>query len=178
MADGTRKSGAGARVWGAFDRVLDGLALIAAAIIPLMFVAIVYDVTTRNLRVFQIAWVVAVSEYALLWVTALGAPWLLREKGHVSMEAFRALLPATVNRLVERVVAALCLAACTVVTVAAVPVLIQNIGISDIRADFLQRWMLFLPVVIGFALCGVQFARFLLTGTSMYRGISADQGGL
>lgn len=178
MVGGTRESGAGSGAWRVFDRVLDGLALISAAIIPLMFLAIVYDVTTRNLRVFQVAWVVAVTEYALLYVTGLGAPWLLREKGHVSMEAFRALLPAAVNRAVERVVAALCLAGCAVVTVAAVPVLIQNIGISDIRADFLQRWMLFLPVVIGFALCGVQFARFLLTGTSMYRGISADQEGL
>lgn len=162
--------------WRAFDRVLDALALVAAAIIPLMFVAIVYDVTTRNLRVFQVAWVVAVTEYALLYVTALGAPWLLRERGHVSMEALRSVLPAGANRIVEKVVAMLCLAGCAVVTAAAVPVMVQNFGVSDIRADFLERWLLFLPVIIGFGLCGIQFLRFLLTGRSMYAGTPGGDG--
>jgi len=174
----TRQTGAQAPLWHAFDRVLDALAVVAAAIIPLMFVAIVYDVTARNLRMFQISWVLAVTEYGLLYVTALGAPWLLREKGHVSMEAMRAVLPAGVSRALERVVAALCLAGCTVVTVALVPVTIQNIGVGDMRADFLQRWMLYLPVTLGFGLCALQFLRFLVTGRSMYKGITAEQDGL
>ncbi|SIS75407.1 TRAP-type C4-dicarboxylate transport system, small permease component [Roseivivax lentus] len=164
--------------WSLFDRVLNLLALIAAAILPFVFAAIIYDVTTRTLRVFQINWVVAITEYALLYVAALGTPWLLREKGHVSMEAFRAVLPEAVNRVIEKIVIVLCTAACLVVAWVAVPVMIQNIGVTDIRANFLTRWLLYAPIVLCFALCAVQFARFLITGTSLYRGIDADAGNL
>jgi TRAP-type C4-dicarboxylate transport system permease small subunit len=164
--------------WRGFDRVLDALALLAACIVPLVFLAIVYDVTTRTLRVGQISWVVGVTEYALLWFTALGAPWLLRERGHVSMEAFRAVLPGPLNAAMEKLVLVLCLSACTVVAVAAWPVVIQNVGVMDIRSNFLTRELLYIPVVLAFVLCAVQFARFLLTGRSLYKGISADQEGL
>lgn len=165
-------------VWRGFDRLLNGLALIAALAIPLMFIAIVYDVTTRTLRMGQISWVVGVTEYTLLYVTALGAPWLLREKGHVSMEAFRTVLPKRANLVIEKVVLIFCALACTIVTIVAWPVFVQNIGVMDIRSDYLQRWMLYIPVFLCFGLCTIQFLRFLITDISMYKGLSADQEGL
>lgn len=165
-------------LWSNFDRVLNLLAIIAAAILPLVFAAIIYDVTTRSLRVFQITWAVAVTEYALLYVACLGAPWLLREKGHVSMEAFRTILPPRVNRVIEVFVTILCLIACIIVAVVAVPVMIQNIGVTDIRSNFLSRWLLYAPVVMCFALCAVQFLRYLVTGESMYKGVTASSESL
>jgi C4-dicarboxylate transporter DctQ subunit len=56
--------------------------------------------------------------------------------------------------------------------------MIQNIGVMDIRSNFLSRWLLYLPVLLAFLLCAVQFARFLVTGHSLYKGITADQEGL
>lgn len=165
-------------LWRAFDWLLDGLALFAALLIPFMFLSIVYDVTSRTLRVGQISWVVGVTEYALLYVTALGAPWLLREKGHVSMEAIRATLPAPVNRVIEKCVLVACTVACLIVTVAVWPVFISNIGVMDIRSEYLSRWMLYVPVLVGFGLCAVQFIRFLVTDTSMYHRVPSDREGL
>ncbi|ABV92784.1 tripartite ATP-independent periplasmic transporter DctQ component [Dinoroseobacter shibae DFL 12 = DSM 16493] len=164
--------------WRGFDKLLNGLAIFAALIIPFMFVSIVYDVTTRTLRMFQINWVVAITEYALLYATALAAPWLLREKGHVSMEALRTLMPARVTGPIEKAVVVLCAVACAIVTAFAIPITIQNIGVGDMRANFLDRWLLFVPVVICFALCTVQFIRMLVTRESLYKGVSADQEGL
>ena len=165
-------------LWRGFDRLLDAMAVIAALLIPFMFLSIVFDVTSRTLRMGQISWVLGVTEYALLYVTALGAPWLLREKGHASMEAIRAVLPARLAKPIERVVLTLCAAACLITTVAVVPVLEQNIGVMDIRSDYLSRWMLYAAVLACFALCAVQFVRFLVTGASPYQGISADQEAL
>ena len=166
------------RLWRAFDCLLDALALVAGALIPFMFAAIVYDVTTRTMRTGQVSWVLGVTEYALLFVTALGAPWLLREKGHVSMEAFRAMVPGRISRVIERVVLVACTLACVVVSVAVFPVLMQNVGVMDIRSEYLSRWMLYAAVLACFTLCAVQFLRALLTGSSIYRGIAADQDGL
>ncbi|MFK7892940.1 MAG: TRAP transporter small permease [Granulosicoccus sp.] len=171
-------SGATPIVWRYFDQVLNILALIAAAVIPFMFLAIIYDVTTRNLRIGQISWVLGVTEYALLYVTALGAPWLLREKGHVSMEAIRAVLPDAFKRWIEKLVLVSCATACVVVTIAAWPVFIQNISVMDIRSDLLSRWMLYAPVIICFGLCSLQFIRFLVAGESLYKGIAANQESL
>lgn len=164
--------------WSQFDRVLNLLALIAAAILPFVFAAIIYDVTTRTLRVFQITWVVAITEYALLYVAALGAPWLLREKGHVSMEAFRTILPARVNAVIEKIVIVLCASACLIVAWVAVPVTLQNIGVVDIRADFLTRWLLYAPIVLCFLLCAMQFIRVLVTGGSLYKGVTSSNESL
>lgn len=166
------------RFWRGFDLLLNALALGAALLIPFMFVAIVYDVVTRNLRIGQISWVLGVTEYALLYVTALAAPWLLRERGHVSMEALRIMLSAGANRVTEKIVILLCTAACVIVAIAAWPVMIQNIGVLDIRSDYLSRWMLYLAVFLCFGLCAVQFLRFLFTDTSPYKGVTADQEGL
>ncbi|TFL16512.1 TRAP transporter small permease [Jannaschia formosa] len=165
-------------LWRGFDRLLDALAVIAALLIPFMFLSIVYDVTSRTLRVGQISWVLGVTEYALLYVSALGAPWLLREKGHASMEAIRTVLPSRLARPMERLVLVLCAAGCAVVTVAVVPVLLQNVGVTDIRSNYLSRWMLYAAVLACFALCTLQFLRFLVTGTSPYQGISAEQESL
>lgn len=167
-----------ARFWKGFDRVLVALALVAAAILPFVFVSIIYDVTTRTLRVFQISWVVAITEYALLYMTALAAPWLLHEKGHVSMEAFRTILPDAITRPMEKLVLVLCAVASFVVAALAVPITIQNIGVGDMRANFLDRWLLFWPVIPCFALCGIQFVRFLVTPDSLYKGITAEQESL
>jgi C4-dicarboxylate transporter DctQ subunit len=166
------------RVWRGFDRLIDALALLAALLIPFMFLSIIYDVTSRTLRVGQISWVLGVTEYALLYVTVLGAPWLLREKGHVSMEAFRTVLPARANRVIEKLVLVLCATACVIVATAVWPVLLQNTDVMDIRSDYLSRWMLYLAVLVGFALCMVQFLRFLITDTSPYKGVTAEQEGL
>ncbi|EFL87534.1 TRAP transporter small permease [Ahrensia sp. R2A130] len=164
--------------WNGFDRLLNALAFIAGLIIPIMFVSIIYDVTTRSLRIFQITWAVAITEYALLYLSCLGAPWLLREKGHVSMEAFRTIMPPGFARVVEIVVMILCMVACAVVATVALPVMVQNFGVTDIRANFLQRWLLYVPVVLCFALCAVQFARTLLSGGSLYKGVTASNESL
>lgn len=166
------------RFWHGFDRLLNTLAIAAALIIPFMFVSIVYDVTTRTLRAFQVNWVVAITEYALLYSTALAVPWLLREKGHVSMEALRTLVPGKISGPVEKLVIFLCAVACAIVTFFAVPITIQNIGVGDMRANFLDRWLLFVPIVICFALCTVQFIRLLMSGGSLYKGITSDQESL
>lgn len=161
-----------------FDRVLDGLAGIAAALVALMFLAIVYDVATRNLGVLTITWVVALTEYGLIYVTTLAAPWLLRERGHVAMEAVRTLVPPSVAAWLEKLVLALCLVACCVAVWAAVPVIERNLGMTDVRANFIPRWTMFAPILLCFALCAVQFARFLLRSGSFFEGGVRPRDGL
>lgn len=164
--------------WRGFDLLLNLLAIVAAGLLAFMFLSIIYDVTTRNLRMFTVTWVVALTEYGLLYVTALGAPWLLRERGHVSMEALRSMARPGMAFWLEKLVLLLCLVACVTAAWLAWPVIERNMGMTDVRARFIPRWTMFAPILLAFALCAIQFARFMFRSGSFFDGGVRPQDGL
>ncbi|MEO8717277.1 MAG: TRAP transporter small permease [Burkholderiales bacterium] len=46
------------------------------------------DVAARTFRLFATPWTLDISEYMLYAITFLGAPWVLREDGHIAIEIF------------------------------------------------------------------------------------------
>jgi C4-dicarboxylate transporter DctQ subunit len=164
--------------WRAFDFLLNALAVIAGAMLAFMFLSIIYDVASRNLRLFTVTWVVAITEYGLLYVTALAAPWLLRERGHVSMEALRSMARPSMAYWLEKLVLVLCLVACISAAWLAWPVIERNMGMTDVRARFIPRWTMFAPILLAFALCAIQFARFLFRSGSFFDGGVRPQDGI
>ena len=74
------------RLVGAYDRLLDGMAAIAAAGTVLSALWITYEVIMRYFFNNPTIWAIDLTEYTLLWGTFLAAPWLLREGGHVRLE--------------------------------------------------------------------------------------------
>jgi TRAP-type C4-dicarboxylate transport system permease small subunit len=79
----------------ALDRLIDALATVAGALLCALVVLIMVDVMARYLRWFSLAWGLEASEYILYAITFLGAPWVLREQGHIAIEM-------VVERLSER----------------------------------------------------------------------------
>jgi TRAP-type C4-dicarboxylate transport system permease small subunit len=64
----------------------NALATLGAGIFVFITLAICAEVLLRYGFNNPIAWVVQVSEYALLWITFLGASWVLRNDGHVRVD--------------------------------------------------------------------------------------------
>jgi TRAP-type C4-dicarboxylate transport system permease small subunit len=79
----------------ALDRLIDALAIVAGALLCALVVLILVDVIARYLRWFSLAWGLEATEYILYAITFLGAPWVLRERGHIAIEL-------VVERLSER----------------------------------------------------------------------------
>ncbi|MEO1317087.1 MAG: TRAP transporter small permease [Pseudomonadota bacterium] len=152
--------------------VLNGMAVIAAAVLVWLMVAIVVSVTMRNLGVQPFAWLFTSTEYGLLYMTMLGAPWLVREKGHVHIELATAALPRAAARFVSRLVAALCVAVSLVLAWKGVELCLQNIerGDYDVRAYFFPRWLLTIAFPISFGLMAVEFARFVIGPDLLHSG--------
>jgi len=69
------------------------MALAAACVLVWLMVSIVVSVTMRNAGLQPFAWLFTSAEYGLLYMTMLGAPWLVRERGHVHIELLTAALP-------------------------------------------------------------------------------------
>src|SRR2546428_7040930 len=81
----------------AYGRVLNGLALLACAMLLFMTLMICADVLLRNTSfipgVRNIAWSNEVSEATLYLVTLLTAPWLLRQGRHIRVDVVLRIVP-------------------------------------------------------------------------------------
>src|SRR2546425_6436123 len=98
----------------AYDAVLYGMAWAAGFLMAAMMVVIFVDVVLRNLGYQSSAHFFTFTEYALLAVPCLGAPWLVREKGHIYVEIIFMYLGARQRIVLRYLVGALCIIVCAV----------------------------------------------------------------
>jgi TRAP-type C4-dicarboxylate transport system permease small subunit len=70
------------------EMVNDVMAGVGSLMVIFMMLAISYSVLSRYLLNRPIAWIVEVSSYLMLYITFLGAAWLLRRDGHVAIDLF------------------------------------------------------------------------------------------
>jgi len=60
------------------------------------------DVGSRSARLFSMPWTLDVCEFLLYAITFLGAPWVLREEGHIAIEILVERLAPRPRRLLRR----------------------------------------------------------------------------
>ncbi len=155
-----------------YDALLYTLASIAAATLVWLMVAIVVSVVMRNVGLQPYAWLFTSTEYGILYMTMLGAPWLVREKGHVHIELVTAYLPPTLRRLVSRAVALACVAVSVILAWYGLQLCLTNIARNDfdVRAYFFPRWMLTISFPIAFSIMAIEFSRFVFGSDLMHSG--------
>jgi len=153
------------------DALIFGCAGVAGAMIAVTPFVMLYDVALRNLLISPPAWIVPVIEYSLLYVTMLAAPWLLRTRGHVVIEALHQRLPARVQVPLEKTVHGLCFLACAIVSGYLVYLLAAAYasGEADVRAITVPHTYLYWPMLVGFVLLGCEFLRYLTSRDSLFR---------
>ena len=71
---------------GLLNRIINVCAAAAGILICGLVVLIVADITSRNFLLFPMPWSFDVAEYSLFFITFLGAPWVLREEGHITVD--------------------------------------------------------------------------------------------
>lgn len=146
------------------------LAVLAALCIALAFVLIVVDVTIRALGFPPLQFTIAVVEYALLYMTMFAAPYLVRQKGHVFVDALTSRLPRSVERAVAKFAYLLSIVVSLVFAWFAVELLVQAVqmGLYDERSIDIPMWLLYLPIPIGFGFVALEFVRYLVGIDTMY----------
>jgi C4-dicarboxylate transporter DctQ subunit len=156
----------------AYDALLYTMAFIAALSLVWLMVSVVLSVAMRNFGVQPFAWLFTSAEYGLLYMTMLGAPWLVRERGHVHIELVTAALPPPVRRAVSRGVALACVAVSLTLAWYGLELFLTNIERNDydVRAYFYPRWMLTLTFPVAFSLMAIEFARFVFGRELLHSG--------
>ena len=162
---------------GAYGRLVAGLAALGAASLAFATLAIVVDVTLRNIGQRPLQWSSAVVEYVMLFTTMAGSPWLVRTHGHVSVGSLVASLPGRARRAVGVAVHAACAAIAAFVAWRAVLLGLDAhaTGAADIRSIVIPGAVPYVMLACGFALMAVEFARLVARGevTSTGAGMHA-----
>ena len=156
----------------AYTTILYAMAGIAGATLVWLMVSVIMSVVMRNAGLQPFAWLFTSAEYGLLYMTMLGAPWLVREKGHVHIELVTAVLPDGLRQLVSRFVAFLCVLVCLVLAYKGMQLFLTNIERNDfdVRAYYFPRWLLTITFPLSFGFMMIEFSRFVFGKDLMHSG--------
>ena len=152
-----------------YDRLMYGMAWCAGLLMAAMMFSICIDVLLRNLGFQSSAHLFTFTEYGLLIMPCLGAPWLVRERGHVYVEIVLMSLNGTNRRRLAWVIGAICVTVCAVLAWYGFEVAWTNFRRSDVdvRSMDMPRWMIVIFIPISFAMMAIEFARLLVRGESV-----------
>ncbi|MEP3430447.1 MAG: TRAP transporter small permease [Roseibium sp.] len=155
-----------------YTTLLYAMAFVAGATLVWLMVSVVVSVLMRNLGIQPFAWLFTSSEYGILYMTMLGAPWLVREKGHVHIELVTSTLPENARHVVSRLVAIACVLVCIILAWKGLELFLKNIerGDFDTRAYYYPRWLLTITFPLSFGLMVVEFSRFVFGSELMHSG--------
>lgn len=155
----------------AYDFVIVALAVLAGATIALAFILIVVDVSLRTIGQRPPAFTSAVVEYILLYFTLLAAPYLVRQKGHVYIDAVISRLRGRPRWVIEKFVYVVCVATSLTFAFIGFKLAVEAIqsGTIEERSIDVPSWVDYSPVGPIFLLVAIEFARYLVGRESMYR---------
>jgi len=145
------------------DALVYGMAFIAAFLMAAMMVVITLDVVLRNLGYQSSAHFFTFTEYALLIVPCLGAPWLAREKGHIYVEILLNSLRPRWRARMTLLIGLVCIAVCLTIAWFGFEVTIRDFvqNEKDVRSLDMPRWMVVGWIPVSFFMMALEFARFL-----------------
>ncbi len=144
-----------------FDRLNRCLAAIACTLMVLITLAICTEILTRWLFNITNPWLVELSEIVLLYITFLGAAWVLGKDGHVTLDVLLNLISENNQRRLHLVLSVLGAITCFVLTWFGVLVALDQFH-NDIREPTIMAPLTFWitsVVPFGFVLLGIQFLR-------------------
>lgn len=150
----------------AFDRLIDIMALVAGALLCLLVVTVCANVLSRYFHLFAMPWALDVVEHSLYLITFLGAPWVLREQGHIAIDVFLQQLSPRPRAVVDRIAYAIGAVVCAILLYIACQVWLQSFlaGTTIHRTYVYPEWWLLSVAPPNFLILLVIFLRWLIFG--------------
>lgn len=151
---------------GPYNRLITGLAIAGATAFGSMVFVIALDVVLRNMGLRPIQSTSALVEYGMMFAAMSGAPWLVRQHGHVAISSFVDAMPASLQKITRLMALVVSVAVLTLLSWRAATVGFHAAvnGVIDIRSIYIPGWVLFAMLSVGFALMALEFLRLILRG--------------
>ncbi len=154
----------------AYKRVVQLSAALGGAILVAVFLVIVWDVSVRALGFQPPYWTTPFTEYAMLYAAMLAAPWLVRKRGHIAVDALAKFAPGSIRAALDVLVCLLCIAVSLLLVYYSADLVLSTARAKemDIRSANLPRWILFAIMPPCFLLVASEFARLLVLRQSYF----------
>jgi C4-dicarboxylate transporter DctQ subunit len=152
-----------------FSRLNLWLAILGAGILFFAASIIFMEVVSRAVVGTSRLWVIEVSEYSLLYITFLGAPYLLEKNMHVTLDILFLSMPIGWQSILGVINSMIGFAICAVLTVIGIDVIIDQIE-TGVRATTVMaphRYWITPALPLGMFLMAVQF---------LFQGVGAIRG--
>jgi len=157
-----------------YARLLRAMLWLAAIYIGLMMVGIIYFTSMRSLGIPYSDYTFTFIEFGFIYALMLGAPQLVRDRGHVYIELVSAAVPDRVRVVMSRTVALLCFAICALLAwYTGVQTHAEMVGgvFDELRADQgIPRWIVIVAMPIGFGLMAIEFLRYVFAREPFHTG--------
>ena len=160
-----------------YNYLLFGMAYCSGVTIFIAVVLIVLDVFMRITQLDPLIFILTTVEYILLYFTMLAAPWLVRIKGHVFIDAVTQFMPPKVKKVIAKLVYLACIIASSIYCFHLMILLTEAIqsGELDMRSYEIPIWILFVPMPLCFFMCAIEFIRYLIGIDDMYSQTLAER---
>jgi TRAP-type C4-dicarboxylate transport system permease small subunit len=142
-----------------FSRINLACAALAAAILFGVASIIFFEVVSRSLLGTSRLWVIEVSEYALLFITFLAAPYLLEKNKHVMIDLIYDNLVGPYKQAVTFLISFIGVAMCGLLTYVGIEVVQDQMmtGVRETTVMAPQSFWITAAFPFGMALMTIQF---------------------
>ncbi|MCK0150129.1 TRAP transporter small permease [Marivita sp. S6314] len=151
-------------VWAFFQRINLICAIVGAILLFGIAAIVCFEVLGRALGASSRLWVIEASEYALLFITFLGAPYLLQLKHHVVMDLLVNGLTGVQKRISQFVNALIGLLVCLVLTYVGVQIVLDQLDLGTREVTVMRplSWWITSAMPLGTGLMAIQFLHALI----------------
>lgn len=143
-----------------FHSIISKMAMISTFLILFIVFSICTEVVMRQIFNKPLMWTVEISEYLQVYITFLGAAWVLRKEGHVSLNVLInniGTMPRKILYYVSNIIGAL-----TVLLLFFFSWWVVyeqfNLKTPVIKALEIQKWIILMPLPIGSFFMFIEFA--------------------
>lgn len=159
-------------IW--FDRLVEGLAWLAAVLFTVAGVMLTYEVMARYFFVRPTVWAAELSQLCLIWGCLIAMAWLLSARRHIAVDAVIQLLPPNAQRWIETAAMLVVAAFSAVVTWKGWDIFLDSFERGRTTGSLLDlpSWIVELAVPLGFALL---FIQALIESVRSAKGTAADR---
>lgn len=136
-------------------------AIAGAAILTSITAFVFFEVVSRAILGTSRLWVIEVSEYSLLFITFLGAPYLLEKNMHVTLDILHDNLGGKSKLLANLVNATIGITVCLIMAIVGVQVVLDQIetGVRETSVMAPQSFWITAALPLGMGLMAFQFLR-------------------
>ena len=157
-----------------FDKIIDYMLMLAAAIVVLDALAVSADVILRKAIGFTWAPLYEIITYSLLWMTFLGTTAIMRKNSHVKMDSLTSQLSPKTEALLNTITHGVCVLLAGVMLFYTVRLTLTDYCTDFVLASILNppKWPIEIIIPIGFFMLLVQLIRNTRDFFEKYRVLS------